>query len=65
MWISPVFEHMLTLHLASPLAHRRIPFQSRKCNVLVTHRSNAMFIHISISNVTLRTVQSVRLAVTM
>ena len=37
--------------MASPVAHRRIPFQSTNYNVFVAHRSNAMFIHISISNI--------------
>jgi len=49
--VSLVLKNMLTLHLASPVTHRRIPRQSPNYNVFVAHRSNAMFIHISMSNV--------------
>ena len=39
---SVVLENMFTFHLASAVAHRRIPFQSNNCNVFVAHRSNAI-----------------------
>jgi len=62
--VSLVLENMLTLHLANTVTHRRLPCHSPNYNVFVAHRSNAMFIHISISNVLCmaHTVQSIRLA---
>jgi len=62
--LSLVLKNMLTLHLASPVAHHRIPFQNSNYNIFAAHRLNATFIHISISNVlSTGTVQSIHLAV--
>ena len=62
LWVSLILENMLTSHLLVPSYFAEYHFKA----VFVSHRSNAMFIHISISNVlhsvTSHTVQSVHLA---